>query len=129
MQDLGVKLSQDMGPNLESLMLVTDAYMAKGEKDESKMSPAERIIMSDVQNGKRRLEDLPPELHKYRYEALIIITSMEFKRKLRLTIVSYEMKDGKIVFGEETENYSDYEDNMLSNVWKGYVMGMVRRPR
>lgn len=116
---LGFKI-KDLTKDLKTLVLVSDTFYARMGKDPSKLSPAEQIIFSDMANGKRRLEDLPPELHKYRGEALMIFVSTDGGETMEAFMTPYTVKDKKVEFGKDEKMAKTIEDNMLTSVWKGY---------
>ncbi len=118
LQGLGIRLREIV--NLESLILISDTYFIKIPS--KNLSEDEKKIQRDVDNGTTRLADLTTELQKYRREALMILTSQVKGNIVNQTMVPYKKVGNNVVFEDSPiEGAKNYVDNMLSNVWKGYL--------
>lgn len=117
LKGLGLKMS-DTILDLKELVLVSDTYCLVQEKFIGTDKIVYDMLLAGMKKG-LRLQDLSPKFHKFRSEALIVI-SVGKDALVRMKTFPY-VRIGKVIeFKEESLGPDTFEDNMLRYVWDGY---------
>ncbi len=117
MTGLGMKI-KELIPDVSELVMATDTYTAHIDKN-GNYTPDEQAVRAKIEAGQQRLSELAPKYHKFRSEALLIVTR-DRAGQGKMIVMPY-VRVGKIVeFKDDLMVEKDFEDNLLRLVWKGF---------